>query len=422
MEKILHTLSELIQMILSVFGIPQLRPWQEEVLPEIFKGKDSFVMVPTGGGKSLVFQGPAMLEAGRALTLVISPTRTLQVDQVEALKNKGLPAALINSDLQPSGRRYILEHLKDYALLYCAPEQLRAKDLRTALEQVTLARVVIDEAHILAEAKFSFRPAYGEIGKFIQSCSPRPQVIALTATATPKARKQIRKDLGLKQDAVEFVYPVRKPNLEIQVKRIKANKQKSLPADAVMLNALEAALKQWDGKGSVIIYGATVKQVNNTYKWLKGRRFKVRKITGKTGAKKRRENQQAFMNGDAPIMVATNAFGLGIDKRDVRLVIHMGLPLTLEGYVQEIGRAGRDGKTSKCILFYTKDNYKRNKRILESGGKEASEWSLPGLESMLRFAQDKKKCAWKKIEKHFGEKPGKRCRCCSNCVAKKLIK
>lgn len=419
MENILHNTSDINQDVLANLGISQLHPWQAEVMPSIFTGKDIFAMVSTGGGKSLVFHYPAALEAGKALTLVISPTRTLQLDQVEALKNKGLPATLINSDLSADERRDILEHLKDYVLLYCAPEQLRREDLRSALKQVTLARVIIDEAHILAEAKFSFRPAYGEIGAFIQSCSYRPQVIALTATATPKARKQIKEDLGLEQDAVEFVYPIRRTNLEIQAKHIKANKQNALSADDVMLNAVEDTLNQWDGKGSVIIYTTTVKQVNDTYKWLKGRSFKVKKITGKTDAKKRRKNQQAFLNGDTPIMVATNAFGLGIDKKDV---LHMGLPLTLEGYVQEIGRAGRDGKKSKCILFYTKDDYKRNKRILKNGSEESFEWSLPGLKAMLGFVQNKKACAWRKIEKHFGEKPGKRCHCCSNCVAKKLIK
>ena len=153
----------------------------------------------------------------------------------------------------------------------------------------------------------------------------------------------------------------------------------------------------------------------------KGRGFDLKKVTGKMKCKKRRKNQDAFMHGRVSIMVATNAFGLGVDKPDVRLVIHMGLPLTLEGYVQEIGRAGRDGKKSTCVLLYTQSDYKRNKRILKAGGEEAFQWFEQGMKAMHGFADDKTTCAWRKIEKYFGEKSSKRCRVCSNCIAKKLI-
>lgn len=405
-----------------IFKISRLRPWQEEVLPHILAGKDVFVMVSTGAGKSIMYQYPASLDGEAELTLVISPTRSLQMDQVDALNRKGLNAALLNSDLTADERRNILDHLDTYTLLYCAPEQLRSKDLLTALERITLRRVVIDEAHILPEAKHSFRPAYNEIGKFIRSRSPRPQVIALTATATPKARDQIKFDLKMKRNTATFVYPIRRTNLHIQTKLIKPNKQAGLSESDVMLKTVENILRQWDQKGSAIIYGTTVDQVDRAKDFLKGRGFKLKKVTGKMKYEKRRKNQDAFMSGKVSIMTATNAFGLGVDKPDVRLVIHMGLPLTLEGYVQEVGRAGRDGKKSTCVLLYTQNDYKRNKRILQAGGDEAFKWFEHGMKAMRGFVDDETSCAWKKIERYFGEKPKKRCKVCSNCIANKLIR
>lgn len=405
-----------------VFEISKLRPWQAEVLPHILADKDVFVMVSTGAGKSIMYQYPASLDGEAVLTLVISPTRSLQMDQVDALNRKGLHAALLNSDLSTGERRNILDHLGKYSLLYCAPEQLHSKDLLIALERVTLKRVVVDEAHILPDAKHSFRPAYNEIGKFIHNRSPRPQIIALTATATPKARQQIKMDLRMKRNTATFVYPIRRTNLMIQTKLIKPNKQAGLTESDVMLKAVEDILRQWDQKGSAIIYGTTVEQVNMAKNFLKGRGFKLNKITGKMKYKKRRKNQDAFMNGRVSIMAATNAFGLGVDKPDVRLVIHMGLPLTLEGYVQEIGRAGRDGKKSICILLYTQNDYKRNKRILKTGGDEAFQWFEPGMKAMRSFVDNETSCAWKKIEKYFGEKLQKRCQVCSSCIAHKLIR
>lgn len=418
-NNIIHKPSE--DTLRRVFGITKLRPWQEEVLPHILSGNDVFVMVSTGGGKSLMYQYPAKLDVGEALTLVISPTRSLQIDQVKALNKKGIGAALLNSDLTKSERRDILEHLNKYTLLYCAPEQLRSKDLRSALERVTLKRVVIDEAHILPEAKHGFRPAYNEIGEFIHRCSPRPQIIALTATATPKAREQIKRDLKMQPDTATFVYPIRRTNLQIQIKHIKPNKKAGLSESDVMLKTVEDILRQWDHKGSAIIYGTTVEQVNLVKDYLKGRGFKLKKVTGKMDGAKRRNNQKVFIDGEVSIMAATNAFGLGVDKPDVRLVIHVGLPLTLEGYVQEIGRAGRDGKKSSCILLYTKNDYKRNKQILQTGGDEAYKWSKQGMKAMRDFADNESSCAWRMIEKYFGEKPKKRCRACSNCISHKLI-
>lgn len=413
-------IDDLNMNILQKLGIKKLRPWQESVLPAAVRGDDVFVMVSTGGGKSMIPQYLSAVDGNGMLTLNLSPNRALQKDQLENLKGSGIKAALLNSDLSAVERSTLLKNLRAYRMLYCAPEQLLKEDLLEALERVTVARVVVDEVHVLTEVKHQFRPAYGKIGEFIRSCSPRPQVIALTATATPTARKEIKSDLSMRADTAMFVYPIRRDNLKIQAKHIKSSAKSGKNAAGTMLREVESILKKWNGKGTVIIYATTVKQVNQAKKHLSGRGYQVKKITGKMTAKKRRKSQDAFIHNECRIIVATNAFGLGINKADVRLVVHMGLPLTIEGYVQEIGRAGRDGKESNCILLYTDGDYQRNKRILQSGGEESFSWFKKGLEAMRKFSKNRNKCAWQQLEKYFGEKPHARCGNCANCIVKKF--
>lgn len=401
---------------LERLGIQNLHPWQEDPLSTILHGDSAFISAPTGGGKSLLYQVPAVIDEGRALTMVISPLRALQVDQVRQLQEKGVRAAILNSDLSESEKRSTLEQLPELSLLYLAPEQLPGKKLAKALSRCRVARLVVDEAHILPEAKLGFRKAYGKIGNFIDSLPERPQVIACTATATPKDRRQILEALRV-PNAKVFTYPVRRENLHMQIKKIEGG-------GSVLLQALERVLKQWqqtskqNERGSVIIYCPTVKGVKRTYKYLKARDWCVAKYTGKTPHKKRTETQQAFLSGDIPIIVATNAFGLGINKPDVRLIIHAGLPLTMSGYVQEIGRAGRDGKESRCVLFYTKGDYGRNKNILNQGSPEAAQRGIKGLDALRKLVRSKK-CLWRGIERYFDEKPGKRCKICCRCKASK---
>lgn len=408
---------------LQKLGIANLRPQQEAPTEAILDGKDIIVLMPTSGGKSLLYQLPAVMEPGN-LTLVISPLKALQLDQVDALRSKGIRAAVLNSDLSTAEHSSVLEDMtRRGGLLYLAPEQLQNMAVADALRTANLTRIAVDEAHTLPQAKDDFRKAYGKVGSFIHSLPHRPQVLALTATATRNDVSHIRKSLGI-PNAERFRTPLRRDNLHLCIKNIdnsKIRKGKRKPStENVLFQSVERELSKWDEDGAVIIYCQTVKLVKRLCKWLKARDYPVGKYHGKMKHAKRKAAQQAFMRGKKPIMVATNAFGLGIDKPDVRLIIHAGLPPSMDGYVQEVGRAGRDGRKSRCVLFYTKSDFDRNKRILsQSGGRKAVARRLKRLNA-LHSLVDSKKCLWRVIEKYFGEKPQKKCEKCCRCRQKSV--
>ena len=387
------TINEHLTEALKKLGIANLRPQQEAPTEAILDGKDIIVLMPTSGGKSLLYQLPAVMEPGN-LTLVISPLKALQFDQVEALRGKGIRAAVLNSDLSAAEHRDVLEDMTEHGgLLYLAPEQLQNMAVADALRTANLTRIAVDEAHTLPQAKDDFRKAYGKIGSFIDSLPRHPQVIALTATATRNDVSRIRKSLGI-PNAERFRTPLRRDNLHLCINHIdnsKIRKGKRKPStENVLFQSVERELSKWDEDGAVIIYCPTVKLVKRLCKWLKARDYPVGKYHGKMKHAKRKAAQQAFMRGKKPIMVATNAFGLGIDKPDVRLVIHAGLPLSMDGYTQEIGRAGRDGRKSRCVLFYTKSDFDRNKRILsQSGGRKAVARRLKRLHALRGLVDSK---------------------------------
>lgn len=415
------TINEHLTEALKKLGIANLRLQQEAPMEAILNNEDVIVLMPTSGGKSLLYQLPAVMEPG-SLTLVISPLKALQLDQVDALRSKGIRAAVLNSDLSAAEHSSVLEDMtRRGGLLYLAPEQLQNMAVADALRTANLTRIAVDEAHTLPQAKDDFRKAYGKVGSFIHSLPHRPQVIALTATATRNDVSLIRKSLGI-PNAERFRTPLRRDNLHLCINHIdnsKIRKDKRKPStENVLFQSVERELSKWDEDGAVIIYCPTVKLVKRLCKWLKARDYPVGKYHGKMKHAKRKAAQQAFMRGKKPIMVATNAFGLGIDKPDVRLVIHAGLPLSMDGYTQEIGRAGRDGKKSRCVLFYAKSDFDRNRRILSrSGGRKAVARRLKRLHA-LHGLVDSKKCLWCVIEKYFGEKPQKKCEKCCRCKQK----
>lgn len=417
------TINEHLTEALKKLGIANLRPQQEAPMEAILNNEDVIILMPTSGGKSLLYQLPAVMEPD-SLTLVISPLKALQLDQVESLRSKGIRAAVLNSDLSAAEHRDVLEDMTEHGgLLYLAPEQLQNMAVADALRTANLTRIAVDEAHALPQAKDDFRKAYGKIGSFINSLPRHPQVIALTATATRKDVALIRKSLDI-DNASLFRTPLRRDNLHLCINHIgnsKIRKGKRKPStENVLFQSVERELSKWDEDGAVIIYCPTVKLVKRLCKWLKARDYPVGKYHGKMKHAKRKAAQQAFMRGKKTIMVATNAFGLGIDKPDVRLVIHAGLPLSMDGYVQEIGRAGRDGKKSRCVLFFTKADFERNKRILShSGGNKAIRRKLKRLNA-LHGLVDSKKCLWRVIEKYFGEKPQKKCEKCCRCRQKSV--
>lgn len=369
-----------------------------------------------------MYQLPAVIDGEGKLTLVLSPLKALQLDQVKALCSKGIRAAVLNSDLSPSEHHAVLADMTAHGgLLYLAPEQLQNPAVVKALHSADLRRIAVDEAHILPQSKDDFRKAYGAIGGFIRALPQRPQVLALTATATRKDVARIRKSLGI-PDADLFRTPMRRDNLHIAIKCLASGKsgkrKRKLSAETALFHAVERALGKWGNKGAVIIYCPTVKRVKHLYKWLKARDYPVGKYHGKMKRAKRSAEQAAFMSGKKPVMVSTNAFGLGIDKPDVRLIIHAGLPLSMDGYVQEIGRAGRDGNKSHCVLLYAKADFERNKRILsQSGGKKAVRRKLKRLNALQALVSSDK-CLWRVIEHYFSEKKQHKCGKCCLCRRK----
>lgn len=402
---------------MNMLGFLELREAQRAPIEAILHGHDVIVVMPTGGGKSGIFQISALC-LRPALTLVFSPLKALQADQVNALRAKNIDARLLNSSLSAAEREQVLQDIRDRksTLLYLAPEQLHNPETQSALLEADIGLVVLDEAHTMVD---SFRKAYGQIGSSIDELERRPVIAAFTATASKKDRKSIAKELDM-QDPKLFINPIRRGNLHLYIKRADASgKDKQKQTRQAKQQLVRNALEEWDGNGSVIIYCPTVKEVKRLHKWLKAQGVKAGKYHGKQDDKKRAAALADFLSGEVKIMVVTNAFGLGIDKLDVRLVIHAGLPLTIDGYVQEIGRAGRDGKDSKCVLIYSPSDFSANKTVLTHGAKKKRSAKAVNRLGALKDLIQSDKCLWQGIENHFSEKPGKKCGKCCKCLQKK---
>lgn len=329
---------------LQTLGVVELRPHQLGAFISIDRGHDVLALLPTGSGKSLLFQLPALLDPPGTLTLVISPLRALQDDQVTKLQAHGISTALLNSDLSESQHAEILSAFTQTGgILYTTPEQLCRDDVRKVLQRSSLRRVVLDEAHVIAEASDHFRAAYMDLGSFIEAF-PQAQRIALTATK--QTRKRIIRRFQLRDPDI-FAVPMRRNNLHLHVKKI-ASPAKSLhlTANDLLYRGVENELTEWwvNRSGSAIIYCATVAETQTLAAWLKSKNWKALCFHGELSQKKRKRVLNKFKTKGRSLVVATTAFGLGIDKPNVRLVIHAGLPLTMDDYVQQIGRAGRDGK------------------------------------------------------------------------------
>lgn len=329
--------------LLTRFGLTDFRPGQRDVIDALATGKDVMCVMPTGGGKSLCYQLPSLAREGT--TIVISPLIALMKDQVDALQALGIDAKLINSSLTAGEQGEVIREMAAgrLDLVYVAPERLRNGRFLEAVASANVTLLAIDEAHCVSEWGHDFRPDYARLGQFRERYLQNVQTIALTATATPIVRQDIAELLGL-QDPHVFVTGFARSNLRFSVAHLKSDREKD--------DRLLEYLKQQDGAG--IIYGATRRRCEELAEWLPEQtRRPIGVYHGGLEADQRKRVQDDFMAGKLSAIVATNAFGMGIDKADIRFVVHYNMPGTLEAYYQEAGRAGRDGKTSDCLLLFS---------------------------------------------------------------------
>jgi ATP-dependent DNA helicase RecQ len=332
------------KLLRSVFGIERLRDGQQQVIDSVLDGKDTLAIMPTGSGKSLCYQIPAKMLDGT--TIVVSPLISLMKDQLEKLGQLGIRATQVNSGLSADEEREALEGIRDrsHEIVFCTPERLALPAFLEVLREVEIALVVIDEAHCISQWGHDFRPAYLEMAAAIDALG-RPPVLALTATATDDVIADIGKQLGRARLNVVNT-GIYRPNLHYNVVQVTNPREK-----------VGAALRiVRDSNGFGIVYAATVKAAEEMFDALIEAGESATIYHGKLPARERKENQDLFMEGERRVMVATNAFGMGIDKRDTRFVIHLQVPANLEAYYQESGRAGRDGDDAWCTLLFLQDD------------------------------------------------------------------
>lgn len=331
------------------FGYESFRPGQERAIDNILQNRNTIVVLPTGGGKSLIYQLPALILEGA--TIVISPLIALMKDQVDSLERVGIPATFINSSISPAETEKRLARIRSgfYKIIYIAPERFYNQVFIQELKNIKISLFAIDEAHCISQWGHDFRPSYMRLKDAIKSVGS-PVVIALTATATPEVRDDIIKQLALK-DADTVITGFARPNLQFAV----------MPASSGQkLESILNLLTSNSGLGSGIIYVGTRAKADEIVEALTNNDIKAVAYHAGMDSESRDWVQERFMAGEAQVVVATNAFGLGINKKDIRFVIHHDLPGTIEAYYQEAGRAGRDGKPSLCLLFYhQQDRYLR---------------------------------------------------------------
>ena len=336
----MHSLPDALTSLREHFGFDNFREGQREVIETILAGKDVVVVMPTGSGKSLCYQLPAMILDGA--TVVVSPLIALMKDQVDALRARGLPATFVNSSIPESEQHARIESLRrrEHKLVYVAPERFRSSRFNAALQSIPISLFAVDEAHCISTWGHDFRPDYLRLRHVINSLG-NVRTLALTATATPHVRSDIIQQLGLERPQT-FVSGFDRPNLRIEVVHIEKEKQK--------IACIKRLAESHDGSG--IIYTSTRKAVEHVGRELKRVGLRVSTYHAGMSDSVRVRAQDDFMSGRTQMIVATNAFGMGIDKRDIRFVAHYQMPGSIEAYYQEIGRAGRDGLPSTCVLLF----------------------------------------------------------------------
>lgn len=385
------------------YGYDSFREGQETIISEILHGNPVLAVLPTGAGKSICFQLPSLLLKG--VTLVISPLISLMKDQAESLTARGIPAAYLESSMSTNEYGRVLYDAlnKKCKFIYIAPERLANAQFLSFAQQANITMVAVDEAHCVSQWGHSFRKDYYNIPEFIKALPKQPLVTAFTATATPEVRLDIINRLNIPAAKV-VVTGFDRPNLHFSIKRTQDK-------DRALLEFMRKHPKQCG-----VIYCATRKKVETVTKLLVQQGFSALRYHAGLTAEERRTNQNAFVSGSVPLIVATNAFGMGIDKPDVRFVIHYNMPKDIESYYQEAGRAGRDGLESECLLLYDKADVAVNTYLIghDQPDLDWKEHELSLLDKMIYYCNTSC-CLRKVLLEYFGEKAPAKCNHCGNC-------
>ncbi len=389
------------EILKNVFGHEEFRPFQKEIINHILKNQDALIVLPTGGGKSLCYQLPALIFEG--MTVVISPLISLMQDQVTQLQNRDIRAAFLNSTVKHSEYTATMQNVKQgkIDLLYLAPETLVRSEILVMLDESNVACLAIDEAHCISEWGHDFRPEYRQLVS-IRERFQNAVCVALTATATPRVQKDIKKLLKF-DDGNEFIGSFDRKNLFISVE----------PKVELLDQTLAFLHKHRQESG--IIYCQTKKQVGSLYRDLTARRISVLPYHADLDDETRKQNQDAFINGDFRVIIATVAFGMGIDKADVRFVLHAGLPKEPESYYQEIGRSGRDGLPAECLLLFSYGDVDTINHFIEQGAESERQGRQERSQMLVSWAASIA-CRRKVLLAYFGEEYEKQnCGMCDNC-------
>ena len=393
-----------LDVLHKYYGYTSFRKGQENIITSIINKEDVLAIMPTGGGKSICYQVPALCLDG--ITIVISPLISLMKDQVDALKTMGVKARLINSSLSNSEYNEALEEIEndECKIIYIAPERLDSMDFVNIIRGKNISQVAIDEAHCVSQWGHDFRVSYKKIPYFINRLDKRPIVTAFTATASNEVREDIINILNLHNLAV-YITGFDRENLSINI--VKSSSKNKYTLDYVENHKNESG----------IIYASTRKEVETIYEGLLKRNYSVAKYHAGLSNEARKEYQENFINDDIKIMVATNAFGMGIDKPNIRWVLHYNMPQSIENYYQEIGRAGRDGEDSECVLLFSPGDVHTQKYLVEVGieNPDRKRVQYKKLQQMVDLVYSNT-CYRKNILNYFGETFLEDCNNCSNCL------
>ena len=393
-----------LDILHKYYGYTSFRKGQENIITSIINKEDVLAIMPTGGGKSICYQVPALCLDG--ITIVISPLISLMKDQVDALKTMGVKARLINSSLSNSEYSEVLEEIEndECKIIYIAPERLDSMEFVNIIRGKNISQVAIDEAHCVSQWGHDFRVSYKKIPYFINRLDKRPIVTAFTATASNEVREDIINILNLHNPAV-YITGFDRENLSINI--VKSSSKNKYTLDYVENHKNESG----------IIYASTRKEVETIYEGLLKRNYSVAKYHAGLSNEARKEYQENFINDDIKIMVATNAFGMGIDKPNIRWVLHYNMPQSIENYYQEIGRAGRDGEDSECVLLFSPGDVHTQKYLVEVGieNPERKRVQYKKLQQMVDLVYSNT-CYRKNILNYFGETFLEDCNNCSNCL------